>query len=117
MTLVDNIFRKLQHFSPAKISVSFSIPLDGTLRIKGKKHLEWFADNIEKILASGSKDLAAPAELGHIIDIHMRLEDGYTVNIEEWRAVNDVLGSRILISLVNNKAEIPTHTHTANCSI
>ncbi len=52
---------------------------DGTLRIKGKKHLQWFKDNFEHLLANGDKELAAATELGKVIDLQLKLNDGYTV--------------------------------------
>jgi hypothetical protein len=54
--------------------------VDGTLRIKGKKHMEWFKEHIGNVLAHGSKELAAATDIGGVIDLHLRLEDGYTVS-------------------------------------
>lgn len=54
---------------------------DGTLRIKGKKHLEWFRENFEQILEAGGKEQAAQSEMARCIDDVLRLDDGYSVRM------------------------------------
>lgn len=54
---------------------------DGTLKIKGKKHLQWFKENFDKVLESGGKGFAAIAEMGKVIDRYLKLDDGIEVGI------------------------------------
>ena len=54
---------------------------DGTLKIKGKKHLQWFKENFDQVLESGGKGFAAIAEMGKVVDRYLKLDDGFTVRI------------------------------------
>ena len=53
---------------------------DGTLKIKGKKHLQWFKENFETVVDSGGKGFAAIAEMGKVVDRYMKLDDGVSVS-------------------------------------
>ena len=55
---------------------------DGTLRIRGRKHLQWFQQNFRSIVEAGSKELAAAAEMAKVIDRYLRLDDGHRVSVQ-----------------------------------
>lgn len=54
---------------------------DGTLRIKGKQHFEWFRNKFRNIVDTGSKDMAKCAEMNRVLDRYLRIDDGYSVSI------------------------------------
>lgn len=53
---------------------------DGTLRIKGRKHLQWFERNFRTIVEGGSKELTAMAGMSKVLDRYLRIDDCYTVS-------------------------------------
>ena len=54
---------------------------DGTLTIKGRKHMQWFRENFESVVAAGSKEFSANAEFTKTVDSYLKLNDGYAVSI------------------------------------
>ena len=52
---------------------------DGTLRIKGKHHWEWFKQNFEQVLERGSNEMAGIAELTLELDKLLGFDEGQTV--------------------------------------
>ena len=53
---------------------------DGTLKIKGKKHLQWFKENFAQVLKSGGKGFDAIGEMGKVLDKYLKLDDDITVS-------------------------------------
>jgi len=54
--------------------------LDGTLTIKGKKHLQWFKDHFNHMLAAGTTDINQIKETTGLIDTYLRIDDGIQVS-------------------------------------
>ena len=53
------------------------------LYFQGKKHIEWFSENFEQVLDAGAKELAAVNEMAKQCDQYLKLQDSFTVSIEE----------------------------------
>lgn len=53
---------------------------DGTLTIKGRKHMQWFRENFESVIEAGSKEFSADSEFTKTIDTYLKLNDGYTLS-------------------------------------
>lgn len=53
---------------------------DGTLKIKGKRHIEWFRDHFGKLLETGSTEYSTTAEMKKVIDSYLSLDDGHQVS-------------------------------------
>ena len=60
---------------------------DGTLRIKGKRHWEWFKENFQQVLETGGQELAHTAELNKTIDHELHLNDGHTVRTQRLKLI------------------------------
>ena len=53
---------------------------DGTLTIKGKKHLEWFKTHFDHMLQTGDKQFGTIRDMSRLIDRYLRMDDGITVS-------------------------------------
>ena len=54
---------------------------DGTLKIKGKRHLKWFKDNFDNMLETGAKNEGGKSEMALACDAFLNLNDGHCVSI------------------------------------
>ena len=53
---------------------------DGTLKIKGKKHLKWFKENFDQILgAGGGSEDEGVSEMAKLCNKYLRIDDDNTV--------------------------------------
>jgi len=69
---------------------------DGTLTIKGRKHMQWFRENFESVVEAGSKEFSADAEFTKTIDSYLKLNDGYTVSTRQVMRIVTVLINYLL---------------------
>jgi len=52
---------------------------DGTLTIKGKKHLQWFKAHFDQMLATGDKQFGSIRDMSRLIDRYLRIDDGLSI--------------------------------------
>ena len=53
--------------------------IDGTLKIKGRKHLQWFEENFARIMLYTGQPYDAIGKLAAKLDEFLKIEDGLTV--------------------------------------
>ena len=70
---------------------------DGTLTIKGRKHMQWFRENFESVVEAGSKEFSADAEFTKTIDSYLKLNDGYTVSTRQVVHIVTVLINYLML--------------------
>jgi len=49
---------------------------DGTLTIKGKKHMQWFKTHFDQMIQTGGKQFGTIREMSRLIDSYLRIDDG-----------------------------------------
>lgn len=53
---------------------------DGTLKIKGKRHLKWFKENFDSMIETGAKNDGGKSEMSRTCDRYLGLDDNHCVS-------------------------------------